>query len=203
MDEVRVLRRECRRDVALRAGSLSNRLDSRSSGQTDRNDPQSPVDRPWPPTPRVVCPDGGYYKREWQNARGTDINRRKYIAGFGTVGVCAAGVGLAYQLDRGAISLGEDAELSETVSRSSESFEFEVVDGAEIYVTITDTRDAPYRGAFALHDPDGNEVLHGGPRSSKPRNEAHTAESGGTYRLVVDPQGTSLNGNVHVRDPGE
>lgn len=131
------------------------------------------------------------------------MNRRQFFGVFGTVGVCAAGLGLAYQLDQGSISPGGDAEISETVSRNPESFEFEAVAGDDISITITDRQDAPYRGAFSLYDPSGNEVLDGGPRSSETTNETYTAEQGGTYRLAVTPQGTSLTVNVRIRDPSE
>jgi hypothetical protein len=131
------------------------------------------------------------------------MNRRTYLGVFATVVVCVAGLGLASQLDQGAISLGDDAALSETVSGTGESFEFEVVDGADIDVTVTDRGDAPYRGAFALEDPEGTEVLTGGPRSSSVASSTHTAGQEGTYRLVVTPQGTSLGVDVHIDAPSE
>ncbi|MGM0591625.1 MAG: hypothetical protein ACQETI_08375 [Halobacteriota archaeon] len=132
------------------------------------------------------------------------MDRRKYISIFGTVGVSALGLGLAYQLSEGNISLGDESDVSETVSGSPESLAFDAEEGVEIRISVRDTQDAPYSGSFALQDPDGNEVLEGGPRGgSDTTMETHTAEQGGTYRLVVNPQGTRLHVSVWLEDPSE
>lgn len=131
------------------------------------------------------------------------MNRRRYLSIIGAVGVCSAGLLFAHQVSEGNINLGDEADISTEVSGTSESFEFEATEGSDIYVTLTDTQDEPYRGAFTLHAPDGTEVLHGGPRTSDMANEMHTARQDGTYRLVVNPQGSSVLVSVEVRNPNE
>jgi hypothetical protein len=131
------------------------------------------------------------------------MNRRQLLGGVGTVGVSAGGLWLAYELSQGNISLGETAAVSETVSRTSETFAFEAADGQEISVTVTDTGEQPYSGAFALYDPSGEEVLDGGPGATDMVNEVHTATSSGTYELAVSAQRTKLRVTVAVRDAGE
>ena len=131
------------------------------------------------------------------------MERRQLIGAIGAVGVGSVAVGLAYQLDQGNISLGEQSDLSATVSGTPESFDLEVVNGADVRISVTDTRDAPYGGAFTLQDPDGNDVLDGGPRSSEMAMRTHTAQRGGTYRLLVDPQGTRLRVSVLIQEPSE
>lgn len=131
------------------------------------------------------------------------MDRRHFIGALGTVGVSAGGLWLAYQLDQGNLTLGKDSDISATVSGGPESFEFEAQNGADIRVTVTDTRDPPYSGSFTLEDPDGNDVLNGGPRSSEIASRTHTAERRGTYRLVVNLRGTNLRVNVLIQGPSE
>jgi hypothetical protein len=133
------------------------------------------------------------------------MNRRHYIGATGTAVVSSVGVWAAYQLDQGNISLGEDSDISETVSRSPETVEFDVLAGTEIRVSVRDTgsESAPYTGSFTLQDPHGNDVLTGGPRSSETTMETHTAELDGTYRLIVNPQNTRLIVNIFLQEQGE
>jgi len=123
------------------------------------------------------------------------MNRRKFISAGGTVGLGAIVLWGAYQLDEGNIDLGgEEAAVSERVSRESESFSFEVTAGEEIFITVRDAEeDRGRRGGFALYDPDDNSVL-GTSLDRGQTRETHTAEQDGTYRLNV----TSNHERVHV-----
>ena len=106
------------------------------------------------------------------------MNRRRYLSLLGTAGAGGVLAGV-YLVDQGTIDIGEEAAVSGTVYQDAESFPFEALAGAEIFITIREEAEGDHRGGFTLRDPDG------------------------TYRLGVNPRGARLRVGVSVNDPDE
>ncbi|MDZ7731238.1 MAG: hypothetical protein U5K37_10390 [Natrialbaceae archaeon] len=130
------------------------------------------------------------------------MERREILGAVGVAGLSVGGIVLAWQLDEGNISLpGEEADISDTVSRGSRTWSMDVTAGEEIQITVTDTADeAPYGGAFRLLAPDGTEVLEDGPGSMDMVSRTHTAEQTGTYDLEVNAPRTRVRVSVLIQE---
>ncbi|MCU4742800.1 hypothetical protein [Natronoglomus mannanivorans] len=132
------------------------------------------------------------------------MNRRRLLSVLGTAGLGSVVIWVVYQVDQGAIDIGDEAAVSGTASRSTESFEFEATAGDEIFITIRNTDDdGDSGGGLTLRDPAGDEVLERRLSSMTETNEQHTADQDGTYRLTVAPRDARVQVSVSVTDSDE
>lgn len=129
------------------------------------------------------------------------MNRRRALSVIGTTGVGAGAIWVAYQVDQGAIDIGDEAPVSGTVTNSSESFTFEATTGTDIFITIRRTDEGSSRGSFGLHAPDGTQVIGKRLSLTTETNDVHTAEQDGTYRLSVSPGDERLHVSVSLQEP--
>ncbi len=131
------------------------------------------------------------------------MNRRKYLSAVGTAGVGAVAIWFVYQIDQGNIDIGDEAELSETVRRQAETFEFEATEGTEIGITLEERDEGRRRGSMALTAPDGSRPISTRVGPSGRRRQTHVADVGGTYHLNVDPAGGRYRVIVALSEPDE
>lgn len=124
------------------------------------------------------------------------MKRRTYLS-YTIAGIATATAGCTDALD----SLGlEEAEVSSTVHRQTESFQFEADSGDDIVVTAeVEESGAGTSGNLEMTDPDGASIVETGLSSTIDTIEEHTAQQTGTYQVTIDPNNDRVGIRVTVQ----